>query len=146
MFDNLSSGGFIKKIVATAIIASTVSGLVPVNIAGISSTQPANAGEVLDFLREVAKNGGNVYNMTNAGKIRQYWYASFDGNAIQRQFGSGGAGNSVLHQRCSENYSSRMRLSGADYNSFWWGGGRWVIVQSRFEGGSGNCYMRRLAR
>lgn len=132
-------------LLTTATIFTTVftTGVVNLKVAGVETAQPAHASEIKFILEFIANNGGDIYRLMNEGRIRQFWFTSYDGNHIQRQFGS--SANVVLHRWCSNTYSDRMRLNGPDHWVFWTSA-RWYLVQGRFENGRGNCYMRRVAR
>ena len=76
-----------------------------------------------------------------SGSTRQHYFASFDGNYIQTQYVA--SADPVLHRWCSNTFSESYLQGSHLYFSFW-GGGRYVVVESRFENGKGNCYYRRF--
>jgi hypothetical protein len=144
---NFAKGGFKKAsllLVLAIISTSFTTGVIPVQVAGVSNTPVAEASEFEFIWKALVNNGGNIYGLINAGRIRQLYLAT-DGGYVARQFGTGSAGYGKLHDMCSNNYASRVGLTNGEWWVFW-SSGRWVVVVARFENGIGNCYYRRLVR
>jgi hypothetical protein len=142
----LSKKGLAKTVLLTTVVLATVSistGVVPLTVAGVSNTQPADAGiPTYSEFKVIWNDVPGFYRQINEGRIRQYFFASYDGNYIQRQYGS--SADAVLHRWCSNTYSDRYIRPTNDGGLYWgfWGGNRYFLVVSRFENGRGNCYAR----
>ena len=141
---NFVKGSYKKATLLTAITVASASlstGIIPVQVAGVGNAGVAEASEFEFIWRAVLDNGGNIYGLINAGRIRQLYLAT-DGGYVARQFGTGSAGYGKLHDMCSNNYARRVGLTNGEWWVFW-SSGRWYTVVARFETGIGNCYYRR---
>ena len=139
----LTRSGYKKAALFTAIALTTLSlstGVIPLTVAGVSNQQPATAFVYTD-IKDVLSDIPRAYRWLNEGRLKQYYFASFDGNYIQRQYGS--SADPVLHRWCSNTFSDSYLRGNIFYWQFWTGG-RYVLVASRFENGRGNCYYRGL--
>ena len=97
-----------KAVLLTALTLASISistGVVPVTVAGISNTQVASAFPGYSEIKEFAKDLPAAYRKINEGRIRQYYFTSYDGNYIQRQYGA--SADSVLNRWCANTYSDR---------------------------------------
>jgi hypothetical protein len=140
---NLSKKGLAKASLVATVALVTVSistGVMPLTVAGVSNTQPANAF-IYDDINSVLKDVPRAYRWLNEGRLRQTYFQSFDGDYLKRTYGA--SADPVLHRWCSNTFSDWYLQRNPFYWNFWTGG-RYIMVASRFEGNRGNCYYRGL--
>lgn len=138
---NLSKKGFAKAslLTTTVLVSASIStGIMPIEFAGVSNQKPANAF-IYENIQKVLEDVPRAYRWANEGRLRQYYFHSYDGDYLKRTFGS--SADPVLHRWCSNTFSDRYLQRNPFYWNFWTGG-RYVMVASRFEGNRGNCYYR----
>ena len=139
---------FKKKLASTALgIAISIptvaafTGVAPINVAGISNTQPANAGFVETAINLFSPQ--NLWYNLNAGRFRQEYFTNIPPQTVQTvrdQYRAGADG--VLNSMCTERAIRHYRLGWWE-SSMLWGGYRYFFIASRVEGGNyNNCYVR----